>query len=203
MKDLNYFKKLKYKWTGYYDPVDKVYFVEFPELPGCIAHGKTESKALKNALEVKDEWLETALEAGWTIPEPTPPVEASGRITFRPTKSIHQRLNERANEEGVSVNQLILTFVSEGLERTSSKQVIKETIREELNYFTSSVTNEIQKSRSIQQQELDWKTGVVKEFLPSRDLADKWSDESNAHAVSSSFVDQEELKESAHHQMFS
>ena len=53
-----------------YDKEDKVWFVKFPELPGCLMHGKTPEDALKKALEVRDEWLKIAKESGWDIKEP-------------------------------------------------------------------------------------------------------------------------------------
>lgn len=121
MKDASYYKKLNYRWIGYYDEKDKAYFVEFPELSGCIANGETPSKALQNAISVKNEWIQTALDEGWTIPEPGVAADASGRVTARVPKTVHRKLADRAKEEGVSINQLILTYLSEGLERSSAR----------------------------------------------------------------------------------
>jgi len=39
-------------------------------LPGCMADGKTYEEAIKNALVVIREWIETAKELGREIPEP-------------------------------------------------------------------------------------------------------------------------------------
>lgn len=41
-----------------------------PELPGCMADGKTQEDALYNAQIVIKEWIETAKEMGREIPEP-------------------------------------------------------------------------------------------------------------------------------------
>ena len=41
-----------------------------PELPGCMADGKTPEEAVKQAQVVIDLWIETALEDGESIPEP-------------------------------------------------------------------------------------------------------------------------------------
>ena len=41
-----------------------------PELPGCLADGRTHEEALQNAGVIIDEWIETARELGRTIPEP-------------------------------------------------------------------------------------------------------------------------------------
>ncbi|WP_251500593.1 type II toxin-antitoxin system HicB family antitoxin [Otoolea muris] len=54
-----------------YDPVDEIFVVSIPELPGCMAHGETKEKALKEIETAKELWIETALEDGQTIPEPS------------------------------------------------------------------------------------------------------------------------------------
>jgi antitoxin HicB len=130
MKNLEHFKKLNYKMTFEFDPEDGVYFVKFPELPGCIADGSTPDKALKNAIEVKNEWLETALESGWNIPEPAIPSKSTGRVTLRIPKYVHERIIERADREGVSLNQLILSYISEGIERSTAKEYFEKAIEQ-------------------------------------------------------------------------
>jgi len=70
MKALKYYQSLHYKMIIFYSPEDKCFFVEFPELPGCLAEGKTIIKAVNMALKVKDMWLETAYESGCDMPLP-------------------------------------------------------------------------------------------------------------------------------------
>lgn len=53
-----------------YDPIDEIYVASVPELPGCMAHGRTREQALKEIEIAKELWIETALEDGQTIPEP-------------------------------------------------------------------------------------------------------------------------------------
>ncbi|GAB6269129.1 MAG: toxin-antitoxin system HicB family antitoxin [Smithella sp.] len=131
MKDIKYYKNLNYKMIFYYDAEDKVYIVQFPELPGCISHGKTAKEALKHAYIVKDEWLESAFDDNCIIPEPSLPLETNGRITLRIPKSIHQKLIDRAEEEDVSQNQLIVSLIAEGLERTNINNSIKEILQKQ------------------------------------------------------------------------
>lgn len=69
-KSLKYYQSLHYKMIIYYSPEDKCFLVELPELPGCMADGKTIIKAVNMALKVKDMWLETAYEEKWEIPLP-------------------------------------------------------------------------------------------------------------------------------------
>lgn len=48
---------------------DQAYIVLVPELPGCMADGKTPKEAVKAAQVVIDLWIETALENGEEIPK--------------------------------------------------------------------------------------------------------------------------------------
>jgi len=41
-----------------------------PELPGCMADGKTYQDALANAERIIEEWIETATKLGRPIPQP-------------------------------------------------------------------------------------------------------------------------------------
>ncbi|MCX9012257.1 MAG: type II toxin-antitoxin system HicB family antitoxin [Candidatus Methanoperedens sp.] len=61
---------IKYEMVVYWSEEDDAYIVEVPELPGCMADGKTYEEALKNALTVIREWIETARELGRAIPKP-------------------------------------------------------------------------------------------------------------------------------------
>ncbi|MEJ2745588.1 MAG: type II toxin-antitoxin system HicB family antitoxin, partial [bacterium] len=54
----------------YWSEEDKAYIAEVPELPGCIADGKTYQQALSNAEVIIREWLETAEDLGRPIPQP-------------------------------------------------------------------------------------------------------------------------------------
>jgi predicted RNase H-like HicB family nuclease len=47
-----------------------VFVAEAPELPGCMAHGKSHEDALKNVSEAIRLWIDTAKEFGDPIPEP-------------------------------------------------------------------------------------------------------------------------------------
>lgn len=53
-----------------YDPQDEIYVASIPELPGCMAHGKTKEQALKELEIAKDLWIASALETGDSIPAP-------------------------------------------------------------------------------------------------------------------------------------
>ena len=60
----------RYEIIIYWSNEDNAFIAEVPELPGCIAHGETPEKALKNAKEAMQLWVDTAKEFGDPIPEP-------------------------------------------------------------------------------------------------------------------------------------
>jgi len=61
---------LKSQMVVYWSDDDDSYIVEVPELPGCMADGKTYEEAIKNTLVIIKEWIETANELGRYIPKP-------------------------------------------------------------------------------------------------------------------------------------
>ncbi len=60
----------KYERIMYWSEDDKSWLIEVPELPGCMADGRTPMEALENAEIIISEWIETAKEVGREIPEP-------------------------------------------------------------------------------------------------------------------------------------
>ena len=60
----------KYSMIMSWSEEDQVYIVSVPELPGCMADGKTPEEAVKQAQIVINLWIETALEDGEEIPKP-------------------------------------------------------------------------------------------------------------------------------------
>lgn len=61
----------KYSMILSWSEEDQAYIVSVPELPGCMADGKTPEEAVKEAEVVIDMWIETAKELGREIPEPS------------------------------------------------------------------------------------------------------------------------------------
>lgn len=58
----------KYEIIIYWSNEDQVFVVEVPELPGCLAHGKTQEEALAHAKKAIQLWIDTAGEFGDPIP---------------------------------------------------------------------------------------------------------------------------------------
>lgn len=66
----------KYEIIIYWSEEDNSYIAEVPELPGCMADGKTYDEVMKNVQVVMTEWIETAREIGRDIPE------AKGKLMY-------------------------------------------------------------------------------------------------------------------------
>jgi predicted RNase H-like HicB family nuclease len=67
---------IRYEVIIYWSNEDDAFVAEVPELPGCMADGRTYREALENAEELIQQWIETARELGRAIPEP------KGRLLF-------------------------------------------------------------------------------------------------------------------------
>jgi len=95
------------------------YLVEFPDLPGCISDGETVDEAIANGMEARQEWLAAAKELGRPVPEAGG--QLSGKWVQRVPRSVHARLVERAEREGVSLNTLVVALIAEGLGKKRSR----------------------------------------------------------------------------------
>ncbi|RJQ53347.1 MAG: type II toxin-antitoxin system HicB family antitoxin [Nitrospiraceae bacterium] len=62
--------KSRYEIVIYWSAEDRAYIAEVPELPGCMADGKTYQEALSNVEIIIQEWIETAKELKRPIPQP-------------------------------------------------------------------------------------------------------------------------------------
>ena len=61
---------VRYEVILYWSDEDEAFIAEVPELPGCMADGRTYQEALANVEVIIQEWLETAQELGRSAPEP-------------------------------------------------------------------------------------------------------------------------------------
>ena len=89
------------------------YFVEIPDLPGCMSQEETVAEALSNIQEAKELWLEGAVESGYDVPEPADDRKFSGKFLVRLPVSLHERLVEEAEREGVSLNSYVTALLAE------------------------------------------------------------------------------------------
>ena len=111
MKDLDYYMRLKYPFTLEQDE-DGSYFIEFPDLPGCMTCGESINKAIQMGEDAKKCWIETALQDGAFIPEPRVAEDYPDNFKLRIPKTLYKQLATNAHAEGISMNQYCLYLLS-------------------------------------------------------------------------------------------
>ena len=94
------------------DESGKYYVAKVLELEGCFSDGKTREQALKNLKEAMELWFETKLKNSFDIPLPKTENEYSGKFVVRIPKTLHKKLSQKAEEEGISLNQYALYKLS-------------------------------------------------------------------------------------------
>lgn len=112
-KPLEHYLKLQYPFRADADP-DGGFVVSFPDLPGCLTQVESMHEIARAAEEARQLWIETEYGDGEAIPEPSYPEEYSGKFNVRLPKSLHRRLVEAAEREGVSLNQHVVALLARG-----------------------------------------------------------------------------------------
>ena len=108
---LDQYLRLEYPFNVLADP-DGGYVIEFPDLKGCLTQADTLDEVAPMAEEARTLWIEAAYENGIDIPLPSYPEEYSGKFVLRLPRSLHRRLAESAEREGVSLNQYVVMVLS-------------------------------------------------------------------------------------------
>ena len=118
-KDVSYYVNLPHKIEITPEEDGTGFTAVIPAFKGCTAFGETIEETYQAIIEVKEAWVEIALERGWRIPEPTIEElkEYSGRFNVRLPRYLHRALAELAEEEGTSLNQLVVACLSEAMGR--------------------------------------------------------------------------------------
>ena len=88
------------------------FFAEILEFPGCIAEGETPDEAFHNLESVAEEWIESCLEQGQEIPPPSANHQYSGKIALRLPRDLHRLAAYKAQRDGVSINQVLVTAIA-------------------------------------------------------------------------------------------
>jgi predicted RNase H-like HicB family nuclease len=111
---VKYYSNLPYsividKWDDGNGPY---YVAKVLELPGCLIHGDTPEEAINEIKDVMRDWIRTSLELGHKIPKPRRRENHSGKVVLRMPPFLHETLIQRAEIEGVSLNQYMVTALS-------------------------------------------------------------------------------------------
>lgn len=101
------------------------YIAEYREFPLCGGSGKTPNEAVDDAKNNLIIYIEELQELGKEIPAPIQESDYSGRFTLRLSKSMHKKVAECAEREGVSLNAFITEAVSEKVGNSCVNQVLE------------------------------------------------------------------------------
>jgi predicted HicB family RNase H-like nuclease len=126
-KSLEYYLDQPYKIELHYEPGDNTWVATHPELGrgSCYAIGESKDEALKRLEEERKFILQYALDEGHSIPEPKFEEEElpSGQFVVRLPRSLHKKLKDKAKEEDVSLNQYVVSIISEYIGANQIKKV--------------------------------------------------------------------------------
>lgn len=114
MKNLQYYMGLKYPFLLEQDE-DGSYFIEYPDLPGCMTCGATLEEVLEMGTDAKKCWIESAMQDNAHIPEPKTVDDYPDNFKLRLPKTLYTQLAGNASAEGVSMNQYCLYLLSTGV----------------------------------------------------------------------------------------
>lgn len=93
------------------------FLISYPDFSDCISDGETIEEALVNGKDALKSTIAALKAKELPVPAPNGGGVASGKFVARVPKTVHARLTSRAKAEGVSLNTLVLAFITEGLGR--------------------------------------------------------------------------------------
>lgn len=97
--------------------LDGCFYAKVEELDGCFAEGQSAQEAWENIQDSMKNWMEIAQEMNVSIPLPkaNQDTEYSGKYLLRMPKKLHKELVETAEEDGISLNLLLVNLLSSRL----------------------------------------------------------------------------------------
>lgn len=101
--------KDKYTYKIEWSDDSNEFFARCLEFPSLSAYGKTQEEALKEIKFVVHETLKWMKEDNEPIPEPFGNRKYKGKLTLRVPPDMHKILAMKSAEQGVSINQYIIS----------------------------------------------------------------------------------------------
>ena len=99
----------KYTYRIEWSEEDGAHVARCLEFPSLAAHGPTPARALQQIKLVVQESLAWLQEEGEEIPPPLGSRHYKGNLTLRVPPDVHKQLAIKSAEQGVSINQYILS----------------------------------------------------------------------------------------------
>lgn len=104
---------LKYSISIKWSDEDNGFIAIVPELPGLSAFGETQEDVMAELKIAAKAYMDVLRQSGKPIPPPQKVIRYSGQIRLRMPKSLHARLADAAQKEGMSLNSYILCLLSQ------------------------------------------------------------------------------------------
>ncbi len=99
----------KYTYRIEWSEEDNTHIARCLEFPSLAAHGNTIEEALRAIELVVNETIKWMKEENESIPKPFGKKKYKGNLTLRVPSEVHRALAIKSAEEGVSINQYILS----------------------------------------------------------------------------------------------
>ncbi|MBS2781752.1 toxin-antitoxin system HicB family antitoxin [Aeromonas salmonicida] len=138
---------------------ERMYVARIQELPDVEEYADAAEFARELALDTIATMYEICQEKGLAFPAPNvaQAPEASGRVTLRLAKSIHASAIQRAQLEGISLNQFMSNAISSALVKADSFDLAKNALTEILEKYNDTYT-QVSKVRNIRSHVLNYFT---------------------------------------------
>lgn len=136
---------------------ERLYVARIQELPDVEEYADTPEFARELALDTIATMYEICQEKGLAFPSPNvaQAPEASGRVTLRLAKSIHAAAIQRAQVEGISLNQYMSNAISSALIKADSLDVTKNALTEIFDRYNDAFSH-VSKIREIGSNALNY-----------------------------------------------
>lgn len=108
-------KMNKYGFKLFWSDEDEGYIATCLEFPTLSAFGETPKIALAEAHIALDLFIEEYKVMNKSLPKPHSLIEFSGQFRVRLPKSLHRQLVEKAESEDVSLNSLLISYLSKAV----------------------------------------------------------------------------------------
>jgi predicted RNase H-like HicB family nuclease len=159
---LSYYLSLEYPYTVV--PDNGSYFIEYPDLPGCMTQVEDAQDIPEAAEEIRALWIEGEYEDGQDIPEPLA-TEFSGKFVMRVPKSLHRDLVQSAKREGMSLNAYACYLLAERNMAGKLNSRLKE-VNAHVSTLSANLTYEVDVARPSETSDNDRKRSNLRVYKP-------------------------------------
>lgn len=138
-----------YSYSLSWSDEDRGYISTSAEFPGLSAFGESPEQALAELRQAIEGAIATLEEEGLEVPAPQVRTAYSGQFRLRLPRHLHAWLSERAAGEEVSLNTLVLSYVSLGLGAASAEQFVSRECGDVLRKVQGAVGDLEERSKTL------------------------------------------------------